>query len=147
MSLTLESTRFGAVDIDPATVIEFPGGLIGLGGTRYTLLAASADAPFYWLHSLDDGGLALPVTDPARFFADFRLELAPQDAERLAGAREGDVEVYVTVCAAPNVADMVANLRAPIVIHAGVGAQVINQAPGMALRAPLFPAQLAQNAA
>ena len=89
MSLTLESTRFGVVDIDPATVIEFPAGLIGLGGTRYTLLAASADAPFYWLHSLDDGGLALPVTDPRRFFADFRLELAPQDAERLAGAADG----------------------------------------------------------
>jgi len=140
MSLTLLSTRFGAVDIDPATMIVFENGLVGLGGTRYALLATDPDAPFYWLHSLDDPALALPVTDPRRFFADFDLELAPPDAERLAGADPAQVEVYVTVCVSPALGETVANLRAPLVIHAHRGAQVINQAPGMALRAPLFPA-------
>lgn len=40
MSLTIESSRFGRVEIDPETVVAFPDGLIGLGGSRYALRAA-----------------------------------------------------------------------------------------------------------
>ena len=45
---------FGALEVPAEAVIEFPNGLIGLGGTRYTLLARDEDGPFVWLHSLDD---------------------------------------------------------------------------------------------
>ena len=83
MSLTIESSRFGRVEIDPDRIVEFPDGLIGLGGSRYALLASDEDSPFLWLHSLEDPDLALPVTDPARFFDGFGVELADEDAERL----------------------------------------------------------------
>ena len=138
MSTTLNSTRFGIVEIDPQAVIEFADGLIGLGGTRYVLLTVASDTPFAWLHSLDDGALALPVTNPYRFFPEFRLALTDEDAELLGVDAQSAVDVYVTVRASANLAEVVANQRAPIVIHAGHGAQVINQAPGMVLRAPLF---------
>jgi flagellar assembly factor FliW len=147
MTLVLHSTRFGSIEIAPHRVIELDGGLVGIGGTRYALLAPSENAPFLWLHSLEDGALALPVTNPARFFPEFRLELLPQDAARLGPGADGTCEVYVTVCASPDISEVVANLRAPIVIRARRGAQVINQAPGMALRAPLFPGALAVSAA
>ena len=75
MSLTIDSSRFGRVEIDPKTIVEFPDGLIGLGGSRYALLASDADSPFLWLHSLEDPELALPVTDPSQFFGDFGVEL------------------------------------------------------------------------
>ena len=54
VSLMIESSRFGRVEIDPETVVEFPDGLIGLGGSRYALLAAEPDSPFLWLHSIED---------------------------------------------------------------------------------------------
>lgn len=139
MSTMLNSTRFGEVEIDPRSMLEFADGLIGLGGTRYALLTAAPDTPFVWLHSLDDGSLALPVTNPYRFFPEFRLALTDEDAELLGVDETSTVDVYVTVRASPNLAEVMANLRAPIVVHAGRGAQIINQAPGMALRAPLFP--------
>jgi len=139
MSIRLNSTRFGDVEIDPRSVIEFADGLIGLGGTRYALLTLAPDTPFVWLHSLDDGSLALPVTNPYRFFPEFRLALTDEDAERLGVDESTPVDVYVTVRASANLAEVMANQRAPIVVHDGRGAQVINQAPGMALRAPLFP--------
>jgi flagellar assembly factor FliW len=138
-TLTIDSSRFGRVEILPAAVIEFPDGLIGLGGSRYTLIATDQKSPFYWLHSIDDGGLALPVTNPKHFFPDFRLELSEGDAQRLEIERSTELAIYVTVRAAPVLTDFVANLRAPIVIDAGVGHQVINQAAGSELRAPLFP--------
>jgi len=90
VALAIESTRFGHVEIDPDTVIEFPDGLIGLGGTRYTLLTSDPDSPFLWLHCIDDPSLSLPVTDPHRFFANYQVELTDEDGMRL-GELEGIV--------------------------------------------------------
>jgi flagellar assembly factor FliW len=138
-TIAIESSRFGHVEIEAAAVIAFPDGLIGLGGLRYTLIATDAKSPFVWLQSVDDGGLALPVTDPAHFFPDFRLELSEAEARRLEIDESTAIDIFVTVRAAPVLADFVANLRAPLVVAAGVGHQVINQAPGSELRAPLLP--------
>jgi hypothetical protein len=70
-TLTFESSRFGTVEIAADAVIEFPSGLIGLGGSRFALVSADADGAFHWLHSLEDASLALPVTNPWLFFGDY----------------------------------------------------------------------------
>ena len=138
MSLTIESSRFGRVEIDPDRIVEFPDGLIGLGGSRFALLASDENSPFLWLHSLEDPDLALPVTDPARFFDGFGVELADQDAERLGLNDVTAVAIYVTVRAAETLDEFSANLKAPILVWNGKGHQVINQASECSLRAPLF---------
>ena len=61
MAVTLHSSRFGDLEIPDEAVIEFPYGLIGLGGTQYALLARDDDSAFVWLHSLDDPDLAVPL--------------------------------------------------------------------------------------
>ncbi len=138
MALAIESTRFGRVEIDPATVIEFPEGLIGLGGSRYALLARDHESAFAWLQSLDDPALALPITNPHRFFAGYEVELTDEDVERLGIAGDSPVDVFVTVRASDALHDFTANQKAPILVWGGRGYQVINQAPGCELRAPLF---------
>ena len=140
VSLILHSTRFGEVEIDPDSVIVFPRGLVGLGGKRYALLRTKAESPFVWLHSLEDPGLALPVTNPHRFFADFALELDDGVAAELGIDATTVVDVLVTVRAAERLEDFAVNLKAPIIVRDGVGHQVINQAPHCELRVPLFPA-------
>src|SRR5881275_133495 len=137
-TLTLESTRFGQLEIPHDAVVEFPNGLIGLGGTRYALLARSEDATFVWLHSLEDPDLALPLTNPWRFFTSFEVELGDDEAERIGIDQSDDTAVYVTVRAAETLEDFSANLRAPILIAQGCGHQIINQAPDAPVRAPLF---------
>ena len=139
MAVTLNSTRFGEVEIPEEAVIEFPHGLIGLGGSRYTLLARSDDAAFVWLHSLDDPALALPLTNPWRFFDSYEVEIADDEVGRLGIESTDDTSVYVTVRAAETLEDFSANLRAPILVSNGLGHQVINQAPDAPVRAPLFP--------
>ncbi len=69
----IESTRFGPLQVEPENVLEFPHGLIGLGGRHYTLLDRNPGSGFLWLHSLDDPALALPVVDPRDFFDPFPL--------------------------------------------------------------------------
>jgi flagellar assembly factor FliW len=146
MAVTLHSTRFGRLEVPEDAVIEFPSGLIGMSGTRFALLARSEDSAFIWLHSLDDPELAIPVTNPWRFFGDFELELSDDEAARIGITDVEQTSVYVTVRAAEALEDFHANLRAPIVVANGRGHQVINEAPGVSMRAPLF-ASLATEAA
>src|SRR3954468_18715519 len=114
MPITIDSTRFGALDIPDDAVIEFPNGLIGLGGKRYTLIAREESAPFLWLHSVDDPSLAIPVTNPWQFFASFEVEVSDSEAERIGVSEAGEAEVLVTVRAGESLDDFRANLRAPI---------------------------------
>ncbi len=138
MSVILYSTRFGSMEIPEEAVLDFPSGLIGIGGTRYALLARDDDAAFVWLHSLDDPELAVPVTNPWRFFAGYEVALSDEEAERIGIEDASATSVYVTVRAAESLQDCCANLSAPILICAGRGHQVINQAPDAPVRAPLF---------
>lgn len=135
---TIQSTRFGAIEIAAEDIIEFPAGLIGLGGLRYTLLDPSPDSNFLWLHSLEDPALALPVVDPRIFFRPFALAVSDEDRERIGAEDPAAVDVYVTVRTAPDPADTLVNLRAPLVVWERRGYQVLNGAPGAELRVPLF---------
>jgi flagellar assembly factor FliW len=138
MAVTLHSSRFGVLEIPEEAVIEFPSGLIGLGGTRYALLARNDDSAFVWLHSLDDPDLAVPVTNPFRFFDGFEVELADEEAARIGLTEADDPTVYVTVRATDSLEGFSANLYAPILISSGRGHQVINQSADAPVRAPLF---------
>jgi flagellar assembly factor FliW len=137
---TIDSSRFGTLEIPAEDTIEFPLGLIGLGGLHYVLLDRNPGSGFRWLHSLEDAGLALPVVDPRRFFHPFALQLSGEDRERIGAPDPVSAQVYVTVRTAPDPADVLVNLRAPLVVWERRGHQVINTAPGAELRVPLFAA-------
>jgi flagellar assembly factor FliW len=134
----IESSRFGRLEIAPEDVLEFPRGLIGLGGSQYTLLDRNPGSGFCWLHCIDYPDLALPVVDPRRFFRNFALALAEEERERIGVLDLDAAAQYVTVRTAPDPADVVVNLRAPIVVWEGRGHQVLNTAPGAVLQAHLF---------
>jgi flagellar assembly factor FliW len=134
----IESSRFGTLQIAPADVLELPLGLIGLDGRHYTLLDRNPGSGFRWLHSLDHPDLALPVVDPRRFFHNFALQLSDEDRERIGAADLAEADLHVTVRTAPDPADIVVNLRAPIVVWERCGYQVLNTAPGAGLQVPLF---------
>jgi flagellar assembly factor FliW len=138
MPITIESTRFGSLEIQDDAVIEFPNGLIGLGGSRYVLIAREESAPFLWLHSVDDPSLAIPVTNPWQFFASYEVEISDSEAQRIGISDPSKAEVVVTVRAGESIEDFRANLRAPILIAGGRGHQVINEAKDTSVRAPLF---------
>ena len=140
--VTIDSTRFGTLDIPTEEIIEFPTGLIGLGGSRYTLVSAGDDSAFSWLHSIDDPSLALPIANPWHFFADYVVDLSDADSAPIT-ADPADVAVWVTVRAGAELADFHANLRAPILIADGKGHQVINESADAPVRAALFPADVA----
>ena len=136
----IESTRFGTVEVEAEAGLEFPAGLIGLGGTRFVLVAPEADSAFVWLHSLEDPSLALPVTRPWNFFADYAVELSDRGTDDLGFADDSEPDVWVTVRATEELEHFSANLKAPILVCEGRAFQVINEVPDAPVRASLFPA-------
>ena len=141
-TVTIESTRFGTLEIASEDVIEFPNGLIGLGGTQFTIVEAGTGGAFSWLHSIDDPSLALPIANPWHFFAEYVVDLSDADSAPIT-ADPADVAVWVTVRAGAELADFHANLRAPILVADGKGHQVINEAADAPVRTQLFPADAA----
>jgi flagellar assembly factor FliW len=140
MPITLNSARFGTVEIPEEGVIEFPMGLIGIDSHRYALLGQGEGSAFVWLHSLDDPTFALPVMSPWPVFSEYAVEISDGEAERIGITDQDDTSVYVTVRASDDPADCSVNLRAPILIANGRGYQVINESSAAPVRAPLFPA-------
>lgn len=134
----LNSSRFGRLEVPADSVIEFPNGLIGLGGSHWALLSRAEPSAFVWLHSVDDPELAIPVTDPWRFFGDYTVELSDDEAARIGVDDADETAVYVTVRASEELRDFTANLRAPILVANGRGHQIINTAGDFPLKAPLF---------
>src|SRR4051794_3655822 len=93
MPVTIDSSRFGIIEIPEDGVIEFPRGLIGLTGSRYALVAKEEDSAFVWLHSIDDPSLALAVTNPFQFFPEYEVVLSDSETERL-GMNDEQADVF-----------------------------------------------------
>jgi flagellar assembly factor FliW len=144
MEHTVKSTRFGDLDVPEEALIEFPAGLIGVGGRRFALLTREESGAFKWLQEADRDDLALPVTDPFAFFPDYEVRISDAEAERIGITDPAAADVLVIVRAAEALEDFSVNLLAPILISERVGHQVINEASA-SVRAPLL-AGLAESA-
>ena len=136
----IESTRFGTLEIDDESVLEFPDGLIGLPGTGYTLVSPGEDSPFIWLHSTEHPNVAVPLTTPWLFFTDYEVRVPDEDARRLQLGRPEEAHILCVVRAAAELGDFTINLAGPIVLHKEqrLGRQIINNAGGYSVRQPLF---------
>ncbi len=114
--IRIETTRFGTLDIPEATVIEFPGGLVGFPSeTRFAFLQGEGEGEIAHLQSLLTPAVALPVVDGALFGPTYPRPGAT-DLAGAAGLSDGNVAVLVTLASGGAAGGLVANLLAPIVV-------------------------------
>lgn len=115
--MLIETTRFGAVEIDESRIIEMREGLLGFPRSkRFALMQTGPDPVFFWLQSVDDPALAFVVCDPLAFVADYHAPLKDDDIAALGMRDESDCQVLVIV----NKVDgcLTGNLLGPLVIGA-----------------------------
>ncbi len=143
---TVNSTRFGELEVPEEAMIEFPDGLIGVGGSRFALLTREESGAFKWLQEAERAELALPVTDPFAFFPEYEVRISDAEAERIGIEDPADADVLAIVRAAEALEDFSVNLLAPILVSRGVGHQVINEAPAP-VRVPLLAGMAAEGSA
>jgi flagellar assembly factor FliW len=127
--MTIEGTRFGAIEFIEEDVVTFSGGLIGFpGARRFVLLSMNPESPFRWLQSVDEAGLAFLVADPARYVADYAPEVSDAVAASLQMDESTPKMVFTTATIPSGRPDlMTLNLAGPLLINAVTrqGAQVV----------------------
>ncbi|MGH2937044.1 MAG: flagellar assembly protein FliW [Solirubrobacterales bacterium] len=138
MSEIVDSTRFGELKVPGEALVDFPEGMIGVGGRRFALLEREESGAFKWLQETSEPDLALPVTDPFAFFPDYEVVLSDAEAERIGVTDPAAAQVLVVVRADEDPGQISANLLAPILVAAGIGHQVMNEASWAPLREPLL---------
>jgi len=127
------NTRFGEVTVDSSKIITFPKGIPGFeANTKWTLFheldekGEMVSGVVVHLQSLDDGAVALPLTDPALFGFNYELELSDSEAAELKIEDAADVVVLATLSPkdgqTPNAvgtptSNVFANISAPILIN------------------------------
>lgn len=141
--MQLETSRFGILTYDESELWRFPEGMIGLPDCCAFMRFPfdDPDVPFEWLQCVDEPAVAFLVTDPARFFPDYAVELGPDDlaAIELAGVAAGELRCVVTV--PEPLAAMTANLLGPLVLNRQrrLGMQLVLSDSRYATKHALFP--------
>lgn len=128
--MLIKSLFFGTQEIDPETTLHFPEGLIGLEECRQFKLFHNQDQQHepdsFWLQSLDEAALMLPVVEALRFGLTYEIELSETDIQRLKLQDPAQASVLLVVYRADATAPAVirrqgpqinANLVAPIVLN------------------------------
>ena len=112
-----ETVRFGPVEYDPRDVIQFPEGIVPFANAhRFLIIRREDEAPFSWLQSLDDPGLALVAAALDELFpkesAEIRQHLAHRDPEH----GTAPLVLLALIVLDPDPNRITANLLAPIVL-------------------------------
>jgi flagellar assembly factor FliW len=137
---TVTFPNFGECTFAESEVISFPWGLPGFAELRrFLVLAIPEQAGYVWLQSLDDPGVALPLTDPWSLFDDYEAPL-PHYAKQSLNLQNPDDFCVLCVCVVgKGAAEMTINLLAPVVINlkTRIGRQVPLENQRYSVRTPI----------
>lgn len=113
------STRFGTCDVRPDAVLTFPSGILGFPDCRrYVILDHDTDAPFKWLQSLDEPGLAFVILDPAFFHPEYDVQVPNEALLEVDGKDNEELIVSVLLTIPSNdPTGITANLRGPLLMN------------------------------
>lgn len=139
---TVQTSRFGSIEVDEHRMIHFPEGLLGFPKHKeFALLEDKPGSPFFWLQSLDDPGLAFVMTNPFFFKKDYLQGLSPEE-KTLFVNEQGEEMVLFTLVSVPagHPEKATTNLLGPLVIDTTkrTGKQLILPSTGYSHRYPLM---------
>ena len=108
-------TRFGEIEFDPANVIHFPEGLVGLKELKnFLVIPNKKEGPLFWIQSVDDPAFACPVTDPTNFFLDYAIVPDKAEREKLK-IKENDKYFILSIVSVDQDKKITLNLAGPII--------------------------------
>ena len=139
---TVETARFGTLEIQEDAVIRFPKGLPAFEEHQEWVFVGEDDNPFKWFQSLLDGEVALPVCSPRFVDPNYRVRVSAEGLPLPGGVKEEDFTLVVVLTIPPHAPwSMTANLQAPILVdHVNrTGIQVLLPEEDYGVRHPVFP--------
>ena len=115
--MDVETTRFGAVNVDDERLMTFPAGLLGFTAYKtYALLQPDSNGAFLWLQSVEAPELAFVVTDPTSWVADYQVPIRREQMQELRLESLDDARIFVIVNRYG--LSLTVNVQGPLVVNA-----------------------------
>ena len=112
--MKVNTTRFGEIEIQEDSIINFPFGIPGFPDLKRFVVIDYKD-PIKWLHSVEDPDIAFIITVPFVLFPEYSFTIK-DDVEEFLGIKEAsDVLIFAILAVSDN--NLMANLKAPVVIN------------------------------
>ncbi len=116
--MSVNTTRFGVIDVAPDRVIELIAPILGFPGSlHFAMIDGGEGSPFTWLQSMEEPDLAFVTISPFSFFPDYDFELPDAAQDELELESVDDVGVLALVTIPKDPSQMTANLLAPVVVN------------------------------
>jgi flagellar assembly factor FliW len=139
----IETERFGNFDSEDVRIIDFPVGLPGFEEFRkFIILEIPQTKPLYWLQSVENKYIALPVIIPFEFIEDYYIDIRDTELGEFEIQDQNDLLILNVVVVPGDIKKMTVNLAAPIIINTkgGKGKQIIIDAAELPIRYPIYDA-------
>jgi flagellar assembly factor FliW len=82
------------------------------------ILDHDTDAPFKWLHCVEEGSLAFVVIDPALFNANYQVTISPEARDEVEGSGSDELCLAVILTIpSDDPSTVTANLRGPLLMN------------------------------
>ena len=116
--MLLDTIRFGKIEIDDQSILSFEGGIYGFDElNQFAIVNCNETMPIYWLQSVQDGDVSLPVIDPFIIKQDYVIDVDDKELVEIEADREEDIIVYNVVVLPKDISKITVNLVAPIIIN------------------------------
>ena len=141
--MLIETERFGSFDTADSKIIEFPWGIPGFEDLhKFIIVEVSNTWPIYWLQSIENKYIALPVIVSFEILEDYNIYIKENELEGLYVESKNDLLILNVVVIPQEIKDMTINLAAPIVINVkhGIGKQIIIDAKELPIKFPGYEA-------
>ncbi|MFA6242285.1 MAG: flagellar assembly protein FliW [Candidatus Hydrogenedentales bacterium] len=115
--MELKTTRFGTLQVDPATIVTFTQPILGFQEFRRYITLPGPSEHLTWLQSTDSGDLAFILLDPRMIISDYRAGVRPDELTELAVTSPDELNVYTLVVVPQDPSKVRTNLKAPILIN------------------------------
>jgi flagellar assembly factor FliW len=116
-STTVDLPRFGTCTYDEADIFVFPWGLPGFEELRsFIVIQLETQDQIYWLQSLENPTIALPLSNPWNFFPDYEPKM-PSFAQLSLDLENPEEFTLLAVMVGTDGGPTFMNLAAPIVLN------------------------------
>lgn len=115
--MQLETSRFGAMDVDPNAIITFTQPILGFQDYRRYILLPGPSNYLKWLQSTESGELAFILMDPTVVMPEYSVDMRPAELSELAVTTTDELDIYTLVVVPEDKGKVRTNLRAPILVN------------------------------
>jgi flagellar assembly factor FliW len=135
--VTINSSVYGKLNVDPDSIFKFPKGLVGMAKVKEFGRIGLENTPFSILHAVAEQ-ISFVLIPAPQVTKNYQFEIDDETIELLGITKPEDVEVWLIV----NIIDdqLYVNLKAPVLLvpRSRIGCQYVILNQDLPIRQPLY---------